>query len=332
MRKKDKIKKKISNYFFDHHNQYVVINYSLTSIVSLFSGMIFAFGFATFISVYDSTTLTLGTGGFSGFTQSIVLILKQCGVPLESSLLQSIFYFVFNIPALLFAFFKIGRKFAITSAVNVGLSSLFISLFSSWFVVRGIALSPYITNSPLSRVLFAGICTGISSGLALKAGSSCGGMDIVSAYLSVRKSTGVGKYNIIANTFVVLFYTVVNVAFNPENYVNALLIVPYAFVYFLISSLVIDVIHIKNKKIEVEIITKNDYMTDILLSIFPHGSTILEGKGAYSHESKHIIKMIVSSYEVRKVVNTVKKIDPDSFVSLIPLQQVYGNFFINPVE
>jgi len=332
MRKKDKIKKKISNYFFDHHNQYTVLNYTVTSIISLFSGMIFAFGFSTFISVYDSSTLSLATGGFSGFTQSIVLIMKQSGVPLDSSILQSIFYFVFNIPALIFAFFKIGRKFALTSAVNVGLSSVFISLFSSWFVVRGIALSQYITSSPLSRVLFAGICTGISSGLAFKAGSSCGGMDIVSAYFGVRKSTGVGKYSIIANTFVILFYTIINVTFNPENYVNALLIVPYAFVYFLVSSLVVDAIHIKNKKIEVEIITKNDYMTDILLSIFPHGSTILEGKGAYSHESKHVIKMIVSSYEVRRVVKTVKRIDPDSFISLVPLQQVYGNFFISPVE
>lgn len=332
MSKKGKLKKKINNYFFDHPIQRQIYNYSFSSVASALSGIIFALGFACFITVYDDSTMRLVTGGFSGFIQSIVRIMNSAGVAMSPSTLQSLFYFALNIPAIIFAFFKIGRRFAITTAVNVGLSSLFISIFSSLGVVQNIALSDVIRTSPLTRVLFAGVCTGISSGLALKAGTSCGGMDIVTYYLSLKKSTGVAKYNLIFNCFVIGFYTIINIAYNPESLTLSLLIIPFAMVYLLVSSLVIDTIHVRNKKIAIEIITKNDYMSDVLVSILPHSCTIVEGKGAYSHEGRHIIKMVVSSFESRKVVKTCKKIDPDAFISLTPLQQVYGNFFINPID
>ena len=333
MRKTLRIKKKIFDYFFDHPFQKRIYNYTITTLISALGGIIFAFGFSTFISTYSDESLNLATGGFSGFTQSVaLLIVTFSGSGIALSTIQSILYFAINIPALIFAYFKIGKKFALTSTVNVGLSSLFISLFSSMGFIQDIANNVFIISSPLTRVLFAGMCTGISSGIALKAGTSCGGMDIVTCYMAVRKSTGVGKYNIITNFFVVLFYMAVNLIVNPAKVTETILIVPFALVYFLTSSLVIDSIHIRNKKIAIEIITQNDYITDVLINLFPHSATIFEARGAYSGNSEHVIKMMVSSYESKKVVKIVRKIDPNSFITLTPLQQVYGNFFINPIE
>ena len=332
MRKTARLKKKIFDYFFDHPSQKRIVTYTYTILISALSGIIFAFGFSTFISTYREGGLSLATGGFSGFTQSIALLIVHANEHLSLSTIQSILYFVFNIPAILFAFFKIGRRFAITTTVNVGLSSLFISLFSNMSLVQDIANNDFIFSSPLTRVLFAGMCTGVSSGLALKAGTSCGGMDIVVCYLSVRKSTGVAKYNIVTNSLVVVFYMIINLSIYPDNFVNILLILPFAILYFLTSSLVIDAIHIRNKKIAVEIITKNDYITDVLINLFPHSATIFEAHGAYTGASEHVIKMMVSSYETKKVVKIVRKIDPSAFITLTQLQQVYGNFFINPIE
>ena len=42
--------------------------------------------------------------------------------------------------------------------------------------------------------------------------------------------------------------------------------------------------------------------------------------------------MVVSSSEVKKVVNIAKKIDEHVFITATPLKQVYGNFFIKPLE
>ena len=147
MRKTLRIKKKISDYFFDHPVQKRIYNYSLTTLISAFSGMIFAFGFSTFISTYSPESLNLATGGFSGFTQSVALLIASNNSTLSLSLLQSILYFAINIPALIFAYFKIGKKFAVTSTINVGLSSLFISLFSSMGFVKNIANNVFIISS-----------------------------------------------------------------------------------------------------------------------------------------------------------------------------------------
>ncbi|MCR4879715.1 MAG: YitT family protein [Bacilli bacterium] len=332
MRKTARVKKKIYDYFFDHPTQKRIYNYVVTSFISALCGIIFAFGFSTFISVYKSGGFNLATGGFSGMTQAIALLIVYMNKSMDLAHVQSLLYFAINIPALIFAYFKIGKKFALTTTINVGLSSLFISFFSSMDVVQEISNNEFISSSPLTRVLFAGICTGVSSGIALKFGTSCGGMDIVTCYLSIRRSTGVGKYSIIANCIVVFFYMIANLIVYPNKYVDTILIVPFAVVYFLATALVIDTIHIRNKKIAVEIITQNDYITDVLINLFPHSATIYEAHGAYSGASEHSIKMIISSYESKKVVKIVKKIDANSFITLTPLTQVYGNFFINPIE
>lgn len=333
MRKNERIKQQLTNYFFDHYIQKEVLDYSFTVLLTIVSGIIFAFGFSSFITVYEEgRSLHLATGGFSGFTQSLVVLITSSNNGIDPSFLQSILYFSINIPAILFSFFKIGKKFAITTAINVGVGSLFIYIFGQTDLIRQIAANSYVTSSPLSRVLFAGICTGISSGIAFKGGTSCGGLDIVTCYLSLKKSTGVGKYNIVINIFVISFYLFANLIARPEYRIEAILIVPYAIVYFLVTSLVIDAIHVRNKKISVEVITDIDYMSDILVSVFPHSCTLLEGKGAYSKKNKHIVKMVVSSFETKKVVRYIKRIDPNAFVSLVPLNQVYGNFFINAVE
>lgn len=333
MRKRERLKQHIANYFFDHYIQKEVIDYSLTIILTMISGIIFAFGFSSFITVYQQgTSMHLATGGFSGFTQSVVLLITYANRGIDPSLLQSILYFSINVPALIFAFFKIGKKFAITTTLNVAVASLFISIFGQSDLIHQIAANSYIASSPLSRVLIAGMCTGISSGIAFKGGTSCGGMDIVTCFISLKKSTGVGKYNIVVNVVVIGFYVTSNLITYPNNLIDTILIIPFAFVYFLVSSLTIDTIYVRNKKISIEVVTDVDYMSDIIISIFPHSCTLLEGKGAYSKANKHVIKMVVSSFETKKVVNYIRRIDPNAFVMLTTLNQVYGNFFINAVE
>ena len=73
-------------------------------------------------------------------------------------------------------------------------------------------------------------------------------------------------------------------------------------------------------------------MSSILISNFPHSTTIVDAKGGYSHQEKKVIYMTVSSNEVRKVVNLVRRVDQHSFVTVTALIQAYGNFFVKPIE
>ena len=42
--------------------------------------------------------------------------------------------------------------------------------------------------------------------------------------------------------------------------------------------------------------------------------------------------MIVSSFEVKSVVELVNKVDSNAFVNVFNINQVYGKFYIKPIK
>ena len=323
---------------FDHYVLKSVLDNFVSFLIAALAAFIFAFGFACFTTPADTNGFILATGGVSGFSQLIALIVELITGSAESrSIIISIGYFILNIPLLIFSFLKIGKKFTIYTLINVILSSVFITLFSETGVAKKIATFPFPDgtvplNSVIVRVLFAGVCTGLSSALAYTGGISCGGIDIISFYLGTRKSTQIGRYNIIINAFIVLTYALLR-TLDPEfGLIYALYSAIFSVIYLMEAGTIIDAINLRNKKVSLQIITANEHMPEIIISNFPHSATVTKGKGAYSGQEKTMIWMVVSSSEVKKVVAVAKKIDEHVFITATPLKQVYGNFFIKPLE
>ena len=335
--KRARLKKQIDNFLFDHYIIKTVLEYMGGFFVAAVAAAVFAFGFSCFTTPASSDGFTLATGGVSGVAQIIALIIEMItGKYFSGNLIQSIGYTILNIPLLIFSFLKIGKRFSIFTLVNVILSSVFISLFSNAGIGKAVADFAFADGiKPLEpvivRVLFAGICTGLSSAFAFLCGISCGGIDVISSYIGARKSTQIGRYGVIINAFIVVTYALIK-AFQSGNYVYALYSVFFSIIYLMEVGLIIDAINLRNKKMQIQIITSKVHMPEIIIANFPHSATLIDGKGAYSGQSKTIIWMAVSSREVKKVVNVAKKVDEHVFIAVTSLKQVYGNFFIKPLE
>ena len=346
MKKSEKIKRKINDYLFDHR----ILRASLEHLNALFhsvaAALIFAFGFASFITpaIIDGVEgLHIATGGVSGVSQTIALALKMAGA-LEGisgdtvSTVISIAYFVINIPILTFAFFKIGKRFALYSVVNVGLSSLFIFLFthpeiSHINITALIAQNKMIYDHELVRILFGAVSVGVSSALAYRGDVSCGGIDVFSYYFALRKSSSIGKYGIIINSCIITTYSILLVASTAgSDWESGVIAFFFSILYLFVANLIIDAINLRNKKIQVQIVTSSEYLVPVLIANFPHGATVVNGEGAYTHAPKKVIYMVVSSSQVKSVVALARKVDHHAFIMITPLSQVYGNFFIKPVE
>ena len=337
MKKSERIKKKINDYLFDHQGLRFFLDQSNAFIHSLIAAAIFAFGFCAFISpatVNDVEGLHIATGGVSGVSQTIALILTLCHAPewMVGNNVISIAYFVINIPIVTFAFFKIGKRFAVYTAVNVGLSSLFIFLFTKLGFTTAIGSNPLVYDHVLVRVLFGALCVGVSSATAYRGDVSCGGIDVFTYYFALRKSTSIGKYGIALNGVIITSYSIILSCTSGANWETGVISFFFSLMYLLEVNIVIDAINLRNKKIQVQIITGNEYVAPVLISNFPHGATIVEGKGAYSSLPKKVIYMVVSSSQVKDVVNLARRVDPHAFISATALVQVYGNFFIKPVQ
>lgn len=323
--------KKIEDFLFDHFRLRAVFDHTFLLFISAFSAIIYAFGFSAFITP-QGDHFTVITGGVSGIAQNITLALQMMGVTLPTNAFQSILYFALNVPISIFAFFKVGKKFTIYSLINVALSSVFIYLFSNHFTAFTSPIASIVQNNDISRVFFAGICTGLSSGIIFKFNISAGGIDTITYYFGLRKSTSIGKYSVLLNVGVISIYTLLLCIYNPTDWAISLVALMYSFVYLFTVGLFIDILNIRNKKVQIQVITNNLDMSLILMNNFPHGATVSQGYGAFTHKEKQIIYMVISSSELKKVVNVVKKVDEHAFVSATSLIQVYGNFFIAPVH
>ena len=337
-KKTQRLKKQIDNFLFDHYVIKTVLHYLLGFLVASVAAVIFAFVFSCFITPADQDGFVLATGGVSGITQIIALVVELIrGAPIGNNQIQSLGYTILNIPLLIFSFFKIGKRFTIFTLVNVVLSTIFIRIFSSNEVNLGQYMADFKfgdikpLDSIITRVLFAGICTGLSSALAFASGISCGGIDIIAYYFGARKSTQVGRYGIIINVFIIITYATLK-SFSKNEFAYGVYSIFFSTIYLMEVALIIDTINLRNKKVEMQIITSKEHMSDIIIANFPHSATLVKGKGAYSGGDKTILFMVVSSNEVKKVVEIVKKVDDHAFITATPLKQVYGNFFIKPLE
>ena len=341
-KKGQRIRKQIDNFLFDHYIFKTVLDYLAGFLVATVSAAIFAFGFSCFTTPVDSNGFVLATGGVSGVAQVIALIVELVTGSAEARIIiQSIGYTVLNIPLLIFSFLKIGKKFTIFTLINVVLSSIFISVFSTTGLAKEIAsfglvnndgTKTLILNSVIVRVLFAGVCTGLASALAYTGGISCGGIDIVSFYLGARKSTQVGRYSVVINAVIVLTYALLRCIDSNFSLVYALYSLIFSIIYLMECAVIIDAINLRNKKVSLQIITSKEHMPEIIIANFPHSATVVDGRGAYSGTNKTVFWMVVSSSEVKRVVDVARKIDEHAFITATPLKQVYGNFFVKPLE
>lgn len=345
MKHKERLHDRYSSYLYNHLWLKYSIDYGTAFLASVLSAAIFAFGIVCFMNptlADGQTTLELVSGGSSGLAQVFASLLRVFGVNIEpgNTLFFSIAYLVINAPLVVLAFKGIGIRFAIFTLVNVLFVFLFSNIFKGEFF-QEIATLVNTHGGFLSRALFAGMCTGLSSAIAYKFETSAGGFDIVSYYVSLRKSTTAGKYGVIINAIIItLFYLIygvrgseADVAFGDySTWAIAFSCVFFSVVYLFTVMLVVDGINVRNKKMQIEINTTNTDLPRMLIARIPHGLTVVKAKGGYSGQERLIIYLVVSSLEVKSAIRLAKEVDPESFVTVKSLVQVYGRFFTQKVR
>lgn len=217
--------------------------------------------------------------------------------------------------------------------------SLFTNLLSiEWLevnVIEPIAHYVEINGGLLARAIFAGVCTGLSSALTFKVDASSGGIDVVAYYIALKKSTLVGKYSAYINACILIVYSIlaaINIGWANESAFDVVASALYSIVYLIVSMCVIDMINLRNKKMKVEVVTDNPGLVQVLMANIPHGATVIHGEGAFSGKQKTIIEMVISSYELSRTVKVIRETDPNTFVEVTELKQVYGHFYIKPIK
>lgn len=215
--------------------------------------------------------------------------------------------FLLNLPILILGYIRLGKQF-------IGYTIVSVLTFS--IALYAIPIHA-VTNDILLSTLFGGVIAGAGIGLVFNCNGSTGGFDIIGMLLSRKKDIQLGKFLIILNTIVVItsgFF------FNWD-------IALYSLVSIFITGKVIDLIHTKQKKITLMIVTTHvEKMEERLLSNFVRGITLLNGKGAYSNEKKYILMTVILREELARMKTIISEVDSHAFVNITESTEVLGLF------
>ena len=257
------------------------------------------------------TPMNLYSSGFTGISMLLrMLIVDVLNIPEPSGISYlGIIYWIVNMPLFYLAYKSLGKEFCITTAVSIGIASACMSLVP-------VAKTP-LFDDYLTAVLVGGIISGTGAGLVLKGGTSGGGQDIIGVAMSkTHPNFSVGKISIAINTVV---YGVCFFLFDIQTVV-------YSMIFAVINGLALDYQHTQNINVQVMIFTKKEGITNKVINEVKRGLTYWNGAGGYTDEDTYILMTMVTKYELPRLIEIVKSIDPDAFVMVNEGTKSYGRF------
>jgi uncharacterized membrane-anchored protein YitT (DUF2179 family) len=190
--------------------------------------------------------------------------------------------------------------------------SLFIDLFAS---------IPPVTGDLLLAALAGGAMMGVGLGLVFRQNSTTGGTDLAARI--IHKSI---SYISIAQVLLLIDVMVVlTAAFSFKSYELAL----YAVVTLVVTTKIIDnvTLGINFAKAAHIISFRSDEVAARLLEELDRGVTGLEGRGLYTGNRKEVLICVLKAREVPGLKRIVREIDPDAFVYLTDVREVFGEGF-----
>ena len=265
----------------------------------LVGNVLYAFSVKLFVLPAD--LISCGTNGIA------LVVSNLTPIPMSA------FILAFNIFMLGVGWLGLGRQFAMTTIRSSILYPVLLELLN-------FLLGDYrITDDLLLCAAFGGMGLGISLGLVLRGGASTGGMDIptliLKKFFRIPVAASLWMMDFTIMLMQLLFHS-------PEDLL-------YGVVQLIAISLTLNkVMLFGTSKTEVKIISeRSDDIRQAILSRVDRGVTLLAGKGGYLQNETEIVLSVVSNHELPKIERLARDIDPECFMIVSRVTEVWGRGF-----
>ena len=274
-------------------------NRILSLLMVLLGNVIYALSVKPFL--LPANLISCGTTGIA------LVVNHLTGIPL------SWFIFAFNMAMLAVGWWILGKKFAMTTV----LSSLFypIALEALNYLLGDIR----VTEDLLLNTMFAGLGLGLSLGIVIRGGASTGGMDIPPLVLKkifhIPVSASLAVFDFCIMLSQMMFHAVEDLLYG----ILLLMVISWALNKMLLLG---------TDRTEVKIVSSRaEAIRDAILSKIDRGVTMLHGEGGYLHAPTEVILSVVSNHELPRIQQLARTIDPDCFMIVTRVTEVWGRGF-----
>lgn len=177
-------------------------------------------------------------------------------------------------------------------------------------------LIPIETNDIFIIVIFAGVLSGIASGLFYRSGYVNCGFPVICKVLYQNFKIAISKSTLVINVIVVFFG---GIFFGSLNAM-------YAVILLYISSLVMDkvILGISNNKAFYIITSEEDEVKEYIIDKLHHNVTTFDVKGGFLEKKRKVLLSVIPSREYYKVTEGIKNIDKEAFFVVTDSYEVIG--------
>ena len=244
-------------------------------------------------------------GGFNGVTLLIQTVFQRfLGIALPFTLVN----LLLNAVPTIVCFKAIGKKFTVSSAMIIVLTS----------ILTDIIPSQPITQDILLIAVFCGLLNGFAVSLCLMGGTSGGGTDFIAIYFAEKKNKDVWNFILLGNGCVLV---IAGILFGWDKAL-------YSIIFQFTSTQIIHMLHTAYKKETLFIVTDcPDAVYQEIYEVTNHSATEFAATGCYSNEGRKMLYSVVSSAEAKVLVTRVRKADPKAFINVIKTDFLEGHFY-----
>lgn len=246
------------------------------------------------------------SGGLTGVALFINRMVPSVSVPG--------IYFAFNVPIFAFGYRFLGGHFFIMSLVGTAFYTLAI-----WLIDFRIAV-----NDMMLSAIFAGLISGIGSGIILRSRGSAGGTEILSVIFArcfgIKLGTTLLTFNVAVLISAGAFFSIDDALFT--------------LVFMFVSSKMVDlVIYGLSQRKAVTIVSEHwEKINAAILEEMQRGTTLIMASGGFSQQSAKMIYTVVSRRELHQLKEVVLREDPNAFLVVNETSEVVGNRIGNQIK
>ena len=248
----------------------------------------------------------LASGGLTGLC---TIIQYGTGIPVGWT------YPTINIILLILGFLSLGKAFGFKTIYVIILTSVLFEVMPKFP-----QLQVYI-DEKFFVALVGSAMESVGIGLVLLRGGSTGGTDIVAMIINKYWPVSPGRVYLFTDIFIIS-----SLLFIPDK---GLVDVIYASVVMIGFSIGVDFVLLGNKS-SVQILvfsSKYEQIADHIINEVRRGVTALQSVGWYSQKESKVLLIIARKHQMNDVVNAVKAIDKNAFISVSTAKSVYGEGF-----
>jgi len=223
----------------------------------------------------------------------------------------SYIYFGLNVPLIIAAYIFLGKEFVVKTLYATVVLTISLKIFGNF-------------REPLDEILMAsilgGALNGIGIGIVFYAGGSTGGTDIIAKIINKYYGIALGKV-LLAMDFIIL---------SLVAFIFGKIIFMYTLISLVVTAKIVDLIQegIYSAKGVTIITNKTEELKNRIMQDVERGLTIINAQGAYTQRDVSMLYCVVGKYQLIKVKNIVKEVDPEAFMIVSHVHEVIGKGFL----